>query len=178
MRFGARRYGMRKQGLSGQINSSKNVVDVIIGNAAGTNSTTILARAVDAATNAVAVDVTRGCKIYRIWVEIWVYATQEVAVGVTTQIDGFIIKNPGANLTVPSPGTVGTSNEKKFVFKESKGLIGARTEGATPYQFWRGWIRIPKTYQRMGADDLIQLVLRPTGTTSVTCLKCIYKWFT
>ncbi len=136
-----------------------------------------MAKSVDAAANLTATEVTRGSKIFKIWVEFWVEGTADVTIGTTNSIDLYIIKNPGANLTVPTPGTQGTSNEKKFVFKTWKGLIGpSRTNGQPMYNF-RGWIKIPKPYQRMGADDNFSLVWISTGVAALVCHQFIYKWY-
>ncbi len=169
-------YGMRRPRSFTVLVSNKNMPNSFAGAATGANTVIVIAQAVDSATNVGPTEVERGCKIFRIWVELWVYASAAVAVGVTSGIDMYIIKNPGDNLTVPVPGTVGTSNEKKFVFKTFKGLTGARTEGTPPYTF-RGWVKIPKIYQRMGADDKLQLVIRPTGANALVCNNFIYKWF-
>ncbi len=146
--------------------------------AAATGANTLIGcvKTVNSAANVNATEVERGCKIFRIWVELWVYASAAVAVGVTSGIDMYMWKNPGANLTAPNPGTVGTSNEKKYVFKTWKGLTGARTEGSPAY-VWRGWIKIPRVYQRQGTDDLIQIVARATGANALVCNSFVYKWF-
>ncbi len=168
--------GRRPRGNFNVLVSNKNMPNSFVAAAAGANTVVVIAQAVDSATNTGPTEVERGCKIFRVWIELWVYNSATTTVGVTTGIDMYIIKNPGDNLTVPNPGSVGTSNEKKFVFKTWKGLIGARTEGSPPYTF-RGWVKIPKIYQRMGADDKLQLVIRPTGIAAIVCNNFIYKWF-
>ncbi len=157
------------------VNSMKNVVNAFTAQPVGTGSL-LIARAVDSATNAVTQDVERGCNIKAIWLEIWIYDSAEAAVGVTSGIDFYIWKDPGANLTPPIPGTEGSSNEKKFIFKSWKGLTGARTQGSPPYA-WRGWIKIPKRYQRMGTDDLFELQFNATGVNKIVCTNLIYKWY-
>ncbi len=169
-------FGRRRSNLGQVVDSNKNNPNFFTAAATGANTVVNIAIAVDAAANSGAAQVTRGCKIFKIWCEFWVYASAEVAVGVTQGIDFYIMKNPGANLTEPNPGTVGTSNEKKFVFRQFKGLVGARTQGSMPY-YWRGWIKIPRVYQRMGADDLLVMVIRPTGSNVIFCHQYIYKWF-
>ncbi len=154
----------------------KNIRADLTGLTAGTNNTLNVAVAQDSATLAVPQDVTRQSKIYRIWCEIWVQASADVAVGTTIAYEAYLMKNPGVNLTVPTPGTVGTSNEKKFVFKIWKGLLVAHTVGMG--YTWRGWIKIPKVYQRMGSNDAIQFVSLSTGTNAIQCTNFIYKWFT
>ncbi len=171
--------GRRYRGPRGPrpvINSIKNNPNSFAGGAAGANTFVLIAKAVNTPLPTVSTDVSQGCIIKAVWVELWVRASEEDVVALTTGIDAYIWKNPGANLTAPAPGSVGTSNEKKFVFKQWKGLIGAGTQGFPAY-FWKGWLRIPKIYQRMGTDDLLQLVFNPTGTAALVCTNFIYKWY-
>ncbi len=159
------------------INSEKNIVNLTLAGTGGTQVIANLALAVDSADNTVVTQVTRRCKIFKLWVEIWASATALVAEGVTTTFDAYIIKNPGANLTNPGATVVGSSNEKKFVFKQWKGLVGSRKEGFPAYS-WKGWIKVPKVYQRMGTDDVLQLVFLFAGVNGLLCGNIIYKWYT
>ncbi len=141
--------------------------------AASVNLIQSLATADDTHSTATANSVVNGCKIYRIWLELWAYG--QTAGATNDIIDIYLMKNPGNNLTPPNPGTVGTSNEKKFVFKTWKGLMGVKSLGGTPYA-WKGWIKIPKVYQRMGTDDRLVLIAR-SPTIGDFCFSCTYKWF-
>ncbi len=165
-----------RRNLGSIVNSTKNVVSAFTGISTGAQTDLLIARAVDSAALATTTDVERGCLIKAIWLELWAYNSVEAAVGVTHGIDAYIIKNPGDNLTPPIPSTTGSSNEKKYIFKEWKGLTGARTQGALPYS-WRGWIKIPKRYQRMGADDRFEFVSIATGANIIQCTNFIYKWY-
>ncbi len=109
--------GSQRSSLGLVINSNKNVVSNFTGATAGTKTSIPIADAQDSAVLSVVEDVERGCVIKAIWVEFWVSATAEAAVGVTHGIDMYLFKNPGQNLTSPIPRTVGSSNEKKFIFK-------------------------------------------------------------
>ncbi len=168
--------GRRGNRLGSQINSNKNIVQNVTGGTDGGLVTVDLVDTQDSATLAVPDDVQRGCKIYKVWFEFWYAASAEVAVGVTNVMTAYIIKNPGTNLTVPDATTYGVSNEKKFVFKTWKGLIGPRTQGFQPYS-WKGWIKIPRVYQRFGANDKLQFVFRGDGVASIVCSLAIYKWY-
>jgi len=173
------RYSMRRsfnRGPRPVINSIKNQPNSFSAGIAGTNTFVLIAKAVNTPLSTTATDVSQGCVIKAVWCEFWVYATENLSTTVTSGLDFYLWKNPGANLTAPSPGSVGTSNEKKFVFKSFKGLVGSRTEGSLPY-YWRGWVKIPKIYQRMGTDDLLQLVFLGTGANVLMCSNFIYKWY-
>ncbi len=169
-------YGRKRMTRSmSPINSEKNVFDITSSIGTGTNAQTI-AIAVDAADNTVNNQVTRRCKIYRIWVELWAYGL--LASGVNNPFNWYIMKNPGANLTPPGTAVYGTSNEKKFIFRSGKGLLGRLNDGSPPYLAYRGWIKIPKVYQRMGTDDTIQIALSAGAASGANfCLHVIYKWF-
>ncbi len=170
-------YGRRmSRGPRPVINSIKNQPNGFDAGSAGANAFVLIAKAVNTPSSIVSTDVSQGCIVKAIWVELWITASATVAEGVTTGIDAYIWKNPGGNLTAPAPGSVGTSNEKKFVFKSWKGLIGSRKEGFPAYT-WRGWVRVPKIYQRMGTDDLLQLVFKSTGVNTLVCNNFIYKWY-
>ncbi len=169
------RFPPRRSGLQ-VVDSIKNIPNAFTALAADTTVIVNLAIARDAPLTTGTADVKRGSKIFRIWVEFWISATALATEGVTTGVDLYIFKNPGNNLTAPTPSTVGSSNEKKFVFKTWKGLIASRKEGFPAYS-WKGWIKIPKIYQRMGTDDRIDIVSRTTGVNGLLCLNAVYKWF-
>ncbi len=158
------------------INSEKNIVNNVTAGVAGTQTSLNIALAKGAADNTVVTEVTRRCKIFKIWVEIWASASAAATEGVTTTVDLYLIKNPGSNLTLPGASVVGSSNEKKFVFRQWKGLVASRKEGFPAYSF-RGWIKVPKAYQRMGTDDVIQLAILFTGVNGLVCSQFIYKWY-
>jgi len=160
--------------LGTQINSNKNVRDTLTALAASTNDVNVVAKAVDSAANLTTNEVTRGCKIYRIWLEFWCYSNITGDTNALFNIE--FGKSPGNNITLPNPGTVGSSNEKRNIFKEWKGLVGQRSLGGLPYT-WKGWLKIPKSMQRMAIDDQFQFVIRAEGGTGNYCLKALYKWF-
>jgi len=88
------------------------------------------------------------------------------------------MKNPGANLTMPSPIGQGNSNEKKFVFKTWRYMAMRNQDGNPPYH-WEGWVKIPKRYQRMGTDDLIEIgIITNAAGSGHASVQAIYKWYT
>jgi len=155
------------------IDSMKNVIADTEAYTTAT-TTTLLARAVDSPTTAVAVDVQRGCIIKAIWISLDVCGL--AATGALQNMEVFLIKNPGQNLTPPNPFTQGTSNEKKFIFKTWHAMTMRNQDDNPPYH-WEGWIKIPKRYQRMGTDDRLQLNGGMSTLTGHMSVQCIYKWF-
>ncbi len=169
-------YGRRGSRLGRIVDSNKNIISSLTPVTTGANAINTIALAVDSATNTTVNEVTRGSKIFRIWAEITYNTTATSIDGVTNAFEAYIIKNPGANLTPPNPGSVGSSNEKKFVFKMWRSLAGPRSEGWNAY-VWKGWLKVPKVYQRMGADDTIAIVSRAIGVDGIFCNLFVYKWF-
>ncbi len=143
------------------INSEKHVVEDV--EAVSTVNTVFsLAKAVNAPSNTVKTDCHRGGQIKAIWCSIDFCGL--AATGVHQRTIVYLMKNPGDNLTAPGGFAVGSSNEKKFVFKMWSQMTMRNQEGNPPYH-WEGWVKIPKRYQRMGTDDTIQVV---TGCNTAT----------
>ncbi len=153
------------------INSEKHVVNATIA-VTSTNVVSLVAKAVTAPSNTVSTDCRRGGTIKAIWVSIDFCGL--AASGVNHKTSVYMMKNPGDNLTPPGTFAVGTSNEKKFVFKQWSQMTMRNQEGNPPYH-WEGWVKIPKRYQRMGADDTIQIVYGASGATGHGFHQCIYK---
>ncbi len=116
-----------------------------------------------------------GCQIRAIWASI--DGCGLGGTGVLNNMSFYLIKNEGANLTVPAPISWGTSNEKKFIIKAWSFMIMRNQDGNVPFH-WEGWIKIPKRYWRMGIDDIWQLVFANTAAlTGHFKTEFIYKWY-
>ncbi len=156
------------------INSIKNQVFDSTGTT-GAIDNTIVAKAVNTPNSTVASDVSQGCLIKAIWVNI--DGCGLGGTGVLNNFQGYLIKNPGNNLTDPNPLSWGTSNEKKFIFRSWKFIIMRNQDGNTPFH-WEGWIPVPKRYQRMGIDDTFKFVFNNTAAlTGHFSAEFIYKWY-
>ncbi len=153
------------------INSEKHVVDAV-GGTSTVNSVRLLAKAVTAPSNTITTDCHRGAIIKAIWCSIDFCGL--AASGVRQNTMAYLIKNPGDNLTPPGVFAVGSSNEKKFVFKMWSQMTMRNQDGNPPYH-WEGWVRIPKRYQRMGTDDTISYVIGTDADTGHQIINAIYK---
>ncbi len=168
-------YRKQRGSMSGlrPINSIKNIIY-----ANGSTSTTPLEvkLAIADDTLLLATNVNNGSRINQIWLSIDVCGTFTSALN--NQIIFYIAKNPGDNLTMPSPSSEGTSNEKKFIFWSRQAMVMRIQEGGNVYH-WEGWIKIPKHYRRFGTDDTLVFEIRHSIATTVGhfCLQCIYKWY-
>ncbi len=132
----------------------------------------ILAKAVTAPSNTVDNDCHRGGIIKAIWISLDFCGL--AASGVLQNTSVYLMKNPGDNLTEPGTFAVGTSNEKKFVFKQWLAMTMRNQDGNPPYH-WEGWVKVPKRYQRMGTDDTIVLALGCNAGTGHLFVNAIYK---
>ncbi len=156
------------------INSIKNQVIGAFGTT-GTKLILLVAKAVTSPAPTVATDTSHGCIIKAVWLSL--NGCGLGGTGVLNNLNFYFIKNPGNNLTQPDPISVGTSNEKKFVFRQWMFMIMRNQDGNTPFH-WEGWIRIPKRYQRMGTDDTLQLVVQNSAAlTGHFSFEAIYKWY-
>ncbi len=171
------RYSMRRnRGLSLRpVNSITNRIVATAG-LTGTQVNQTLAKAVDApASGSAPEEVSHGSSIKAIWLSL--DACGLGGTGVLNNFDGYLFKNPGANLTPPLPISAGNSNEKKFIIKQWHGMIMRSQDGVSSLH-WEGWIKVPRRYHRMGTDDLWQIVVQATsGITGHFSVNAIYKWF-
>lgn len=165
----------RRQSNLRPVNSIKNIFG-FAGGITGTNVEVILAKAVNAPASASGpTELNHGSTINSIWLVIDVCGLG--GTGVINTFEGYLIKNPGANLTLPSTSSTGTSNEKKFIIKSWFGMIMRNQDGNSPLH-WEGWIKIPRIYRRMGTDDTWVFVGKCTSAlTGHMSIRAIYKWF-
>ncbi len=167
-------YGRRSMAPRAVINSIKNVVNTATGTT-GTQVDILVAKAVNAPVSTTASDVSQGCIIKAIYVII--DGCGLGGTGVLNNMAIYLIKNPGDNLAEPSPFSVGTSNEKKFIYKQWHFMIMRNQDGNTPFH-WEGWIPIPKRYWRMGTDDTHRMiVINTAAVTGHFSGQFIYKWY-
>ncbi len=121
-----------------------------------------------------------GSTVHSIYLRVEVIGS--VAAGGVDNIYMAVVKNPGANLNFPALNTLGTSDNRKYVIhQEMTMLTPFEATGTTgfPRTLFKGVIRIPKGYKRVGIDDRLSVLLQHrTGEATQTtrfCLQCIYK---
>ncbi len=155
------------------IDSMKNVVE-LAASTGTTLATATLVSAVDNPATANANEVKRGSSVKAIYLSFDVCGL--AATGVRQITNLYLIKNPGSNLVNPGPFTVGTSNEKKFVFKQWSFQTMRNQDGNPPFHV-EGWIKIPRRYTRFGTNDLLALVFQVDTAAGHLSGQCIYKWY-
>ncbi len=90
-----------------------------------------------------------------------------------------VMKNPGANISVPQANAVGGTDEKRFVIHQEMVMLSGDAGNGLPRTIFNGVIKIPKGYKRFGPKDKLQVAVR-AGTTDMDfdfCLQCHYKEF-
>ncbi len=155
------------------VDSNKNVFEI----AASTGTTTqnvVLISTVDSAAIGNTNEVERGSSIKSIYLSFDVCGL--AATGVRQITNLYLLKNPGANLTVPGAFTVGSSNEKKFIFRQWSFQTMRNQDGNPPFHF-EGWIKIPGKYTRMDTADLVVLVFETDTASGHLSGQAIYKWY-
>ncbi len=137
------------------------------------NVITDVAKAVDSPVTTTNTDVKNGSRISWIWLSIDFCGL--AATGVQQNIGVYLVKNVGANLTLPNPFTVGQSNEKRFVIKSWSSMTMRNQDGNPPYH-WEGTVKIPRPHQRMATDDIWQIVTIADSAAGHMSFHAIYKY--
>ncbi len=164
---------MRRRGMRPVINSIKN--SAVSAASSGTTIAAIeIANAVSSPDNTVVTQVENGCSIRAIWISLDFCGLAGTGVRQSTGV--YLFKNPGSNLTPPSPFSVGVSNEKNYVIKEWSQMTMRNQDGNPPYH-WEGWIKIPKSRQRMATDDTWTIQFITDTAAGHMLVKWVYKWF-
>ena len=169
-----RSFGRRRNYIRPVITSIKNA-PFKSGGTTGTPNFFTIAKAVTSPSPTVKDDVSHGCIIKAVYCII--NGCGLGGTGVLNNMSFYLWKNPGANLSRPDPESVGGSNEKKFVFRQWMFMIMRNQDGNLPFH-WEGWIKIPKRYQRMGTDDILEIVYENSASvTGHISFQSIYKWY-
>ncbi len=85
-------------------------------------------------------------------------------------------KNPGGNLANIVPNTVGSNDNKRFVIHQEMVMLQQQTN-SNPRTVFKGVIKIPRGYRRMGPNDVINISLLSPGITTNFCYEIHFKEF-
>jgi len=163
------------------ITSIKHVVDTNGGITGAIQSITDVMRAIDNPdylTNPN--DINTGAVMK--WIFLNVQIIQKVAAGGVDNIYLAVYKNVGNNTALLANGdAIGASDRKRFVIHQEMVMTGnvLTAAAAVPKTLFKGVLRIPKSLQRFGLEDRLQVIIsHRTGEASQQsnfCLQCIYK---
>jgi len=151
----------------------KHVVDKQGGVVAAILDVTNLIIAKDAPTIGNTPDVVTGSKVNGIYLNVEAYATTASALA---NIYMIIMKNPGNNLTIPTPNLVGGNDNKRFVIHQEMKMLEQSVNG-NPRTIFNGVVVIPRGYRRFGPSDRLVLAVLAPGVNISLCIQCHYKEF-
>lgn len=163
------------------VNSIKHVVDTNGSVFAAAPSVTDIIRAIEnpdynVTTNQVHVGAVMT------WFFLNVQVIQQIVAGGIDNIYLTIYKNVGNNTPLLVNGdAIGTTDLRRFIIHQEMVMTGSgnTVNSSIPKTLFKGVIRIPKSLQRFGTQDRLQVhISHRTGEAtqqSAFCLQCIYK---
>ncbi len=122
-----------------------------------------------------AFDVNEGSVIKAIWVELW--ALGQGPSGATAFYNMSIVKLPSdaPAMTFAQANNLGSYPNKKNVMYTTQAQIGSAANGPLPANLFKGWIKVPKGKQRMGAGDKWHVNVAISTQTVSVCGLFTYK---
>ncbi len=157
------------------IHRLKHVVDKQAGIAAGVTDITALVDTVDAPVLANTSEVETGAKVNGIYLKVEAVRTTATS-GVLSNVYLMVSKNPGNNLVMPPPNTVGSSDNKRYIIHQEMVMLQQQGNG-NPRTVFNGVIAIPRGYRRFGPDDALLLAVLSPGVSINYCIQCHFKEF-
>ncbi len=151
----------------------KHVVDIQNAATAGAVSTNNIIQTVDAPVLANVIEVETGSKVNAIYLKVELYAR---TAGALSNAYLIVFKNPGGNLTLPGPATVGGDDNKRYVIHQEMVML-QRVVNGNPRTLFNGVIMLPRGYRRMGPGDFLQLGILAPGVDIDFCIQAHYKEF-
>ncbi len=155
------------------VNRLKHVVDLQGALVAGTAVHSIIIQTVDTPDLATANEVETGSTVNGIFLVVEVVATSSAALPNCYMT---LMKNPGGNLLNPTPNAIGISDDKRFIIHQEMVMLQEQT-GSNPRTLFKGVIKIPKGYKRMGPNDILVLSLLAPGVSVNFCFQVHFKEF-
>ncbi len=166
-----------RQNFLRPIHTVKHIVDIQGAEGLNTKETQDLAIGTDAPVLANANEVEVGSKVFGIFLNIQVVATTEAAL---PNIYLIVYKIPGANISagaIPNANVTGISDFKRQIFHTEMAMMTNSANTQVPITLFKGVLRIPKVFQTMRINDIIQLQLFAPGVNFEFCIEAIYKEF-
>ncbi len=138
-------------------------------------SNLIIASAEVAPAVANAFDVAEGSILKALYVELWV--TGQGSSGTTGAVNFTIEKVPSdaVAMTAAQAANLGSYPNKKNIMYATQGNFGSVANGPNPFNLFKGWIKIPRGKQRMGAGDKWHANVNASVQTLQVCGFFTYK---
>ncbi len=157
------------------INRIKHVVDSSATLTAASVLPIRIVLAKDAPVLANVTEVVTGSKVYGFYLRVEV-GVKDIAAGVISNCYLMVSKNPGGNLTMPAPNSVGSNDNKKYIIHQEMVMLN-NVSGGNPRTIFNGVIKIPKGYSRFGPNDTLDVSILAPAVNTVVCLQAHYKEF-
>ncbi len=137
----------------------------------GANLTLAISKAVAVSAKDTVSEVEEGSSIKAVYVELWGRA------GSTTPTSGQmviykLIGDSGAPSTTDM-AALGNWDGKKNIFYTTQGLFN--DQDADAIALFKGWIKIPKSKQRQGLNDRLNITIFASVVDLIVCGFCTYK---
>ncbi len=158
------------------IHRIKHVVDSSATLAAAASLNVFLVTTKDAPVLANTTEVETGAKVNGIYLKVEVASNEAQDVGAIPNVYMIITKNPGGNITIPTPNAVGADDNKRFVIHQEMLMIDNNL-GGNPRTLFNGVIMIPKGYRRFGPNDTLVATFQSPALDIVVCAQAHYKEF-
>ncbi len=155
------------------VNTIKHIVDLQGGLVLDVQQVFTLVKGVDnPALSANPEQVVVGSHVRSIFLNIQVAALTAAALANVYMI---ISGNPGNAIgSQPDANVTGTSDFKKQIF-HTEMLMVQKVAPGIPRTLFKGVLKIPRKFGRIGQDDTIQVQLFAPGVNMDFCIQCIYK---
>ncbi len=154
----------------------KHVVDTSSTVAAAAQFNFDLVGATDTPTLANLAGVITGAKVYGVYLKVLCSSNEAADVGAVPNVYMIIFKNAGGNLTIPTANQVGGNDNKRFVLHQEMSM-NQNLRGGNPTVLFDGVVKIPKTYNRFGPNDTLQVGILSPALDIALCLQCHFKEF-
>ncbi len=155
------------------VNRIKHVIDIQFATTAGTEVDHAMVTASDTPDLANVDEVQTGATVNAIYLKVEINA---LTVSALPNFYMICYKNPGGNITAPTPNNVGASDDKRFVIHQEMVMLEG-SANSNPRTVFNGVISIPRGYRRFGPNDTLNLQFLSPGTAPQVCLQCHYKEF-
>ncbi len=156
------------------VNTVKHVIDIQLGLIGGTVTTSDIVAGDENPATANPTEVNIGSHVKSFFLNVQVAATGTASLA---NVYMMVYGNPGNNIpfsNIPNPNVVGTSDFKKMVFHQEM-IMTEKNTTAFPRTLFRGVIKVPRKFQRIGTNDNIKLAFFSPGVNYDLCFQCIYK---
>ncbi len=160
------------------INSLKHVVDIQGSSVSGGQDVQPIVNGSDTPVSTSAIACNIGAKISSLYINLQCVNNTN-ATATINNFYWYIVGNPGNNIpsaNLPRVNEVGTSNARKQIFHQEMAMLSDAND-SIPITTFKGVIRVPRKFQRIGVDDRFQIVLGTPVAGAVVdyCMQIVYK---